>query len=1246
MGTRGTILVVDDMVSNRMFLRGILKDDYEVIEAANGDMALQQVRSHRHQLAAMLLDLVMPGKDGMETLQELRKMGCLDEFPVLVVTSDTNAENEACVLEMGATDMIHKPYDPMVIKRRIANFIELFTVRKKVENRANDLARAVNTSSIGIISMLATVIEFKSLESGRHTLRLKSFTRILLGMVAKLCPEYGINQRDMELMSNAAILHDVGKVMVPDNILHKPGRLTPAEFEVMKFHTTAGCEILKKMRGMLEERFVRYACNICRYHHERWDGRGYPDGLKGDNIPLCAQVVSICDVYDALTTPRVYKEAFSHQKAVRMILNGECGAFNPRLLRCFQHVFEEFEACAQEYADKETSPQVDEIHMPELVPSIADTPSERIAAAKCQAMFRLVGGLILEVDLNTSSYNLLYDMEGDFELFRSGWKLNDLFTELLNTVVHPDDRVLATRHLLSLQKDFFETGARRTVQRYRVRNPNRDEYFWVEDNHLRIYTGNPNDRRAFCVWRKIPDPKGQGGIEHGLNPNDIKKLRRMPWTALRCRQDRWMTVVDGREELAQLLGYRSEELEKRCKWRLMELIVPEDQEQTRAALNREWDDKNHGTLEYRLRHKDGSVVWVLDRNRVLMEADGQEYVYRILLDNTKLHQKLEQTQLKLERQQLMLNNASEIFFEWDINRNEIYITDNFQNVFGYSVGWGGFDRYQAEHPRTIHPDDLPVLEDMIEKIRDGLCIVEREMRIMKVDQSYLWCRIRLVAQQWENGRTVSILGTITDINADKLVMENLKDQSRRDALTGLTNRAAASGLIEHYIQIQPQNRESMGALLILDIDNFKKVNDTYGHTAGDSVLIACGEMIRKQFRKQDVVARLGGDEFLIFLRDIASSRVAQLRCQKLVECFGRKVAEVVPDCGISCSVGVAIYPQDGRQFLDLQQNADKALLYAKSHGKNRYAMFSDIEEEQVVYESNRTEIESNHCTVLAHQGLINYTMHHLYRSGDTEKTIQKILSMVGRELSVSRVYIFENSRDNRSCSNTFEWCNEGVPSVREQQQNLSYEEKAGSWRSRFQHSDLCYCRDTAELSKEERALSDQFGEKSFLHCAIRENGTLRGFVGFGDCGVRRLWTRDQIAVLESFAELLSLFLMKKRARDDVNQWTENMLRILDRSQDGIYLVETDSYRLNFINETLRQQLPELQPGQLCYEKLMGRRSPCVNCPIQKLREGSTEPVELVSEPLGKRLRIQGAPLCRNGRDVTLLTCMECQTAPD
>ena len=309
MPTRNILLLADDMGSNRAFLRRLFENDYELLEAEDGEQTLQAVAAHRDQIAAVLLDLIMPIKDGYQVLAEMKELGYLPEIPVIVVTSDSSLKSEARALELGALDLLTKPYDPYIIKRRVRNLVELNLHRQMLTQQVGEMAEVIQIADDSIVNTLATITEFRSLESGQHILRIRKFAEILLVEVARSFPEYELTPEKIDIISSAAVLHDIGKISIPDSVLNKPGRLTRDEFQLMKNHTLAGCEILKGMTQVVDREYMRYAYNICRYHHERWDGRGYPDGLRGENIPICAQVVSIADVYDALTTKRVYKDA-------------------------------------------------------------------------------------------------------------------------------------------------------------------------------------------------------------------------------------------------------------------------------------------------------------------------------------------------------------------------------------------------------------------------------------------------------------------------------------------------------------------------------------------------------------------------------------------------------------------------------------------------------------------------------------------------------------------------------------------------------------------------------------------------------------------------------------------------------------------------------------------------------------------------------------------------------------------------
>lgn len=354
---KDTILIVDDVELNREILRDILEEDYEIVMAENGGEAIDRLKAMHDDIAVVLLDLMMPGIDGFGVLEEMENQGWLERTPVLVITEEKATEVENKCFQHGVSDFIRKPFEPSPVRMRVKNVGDLFHYKNYLEEKVakqtetlrvqydllQEQAARLAENNIKIIEILGMVVEFRNLESGEHIQRVKGFTEILAKQFMKDYPEYGLDEHKIDMIVSSSSLHDLGKIAIPDNILLKPARLTDEEFEIMKTHTVKGCEILDNIDGVWEDEYHRYAYEICRHHHERFDGRGYPDHLVGDDIPISAQLVSIADVYDALVSIRCYKSAYSINEAEQMILEGQCGVFSPKLLECFKKVVGDFE---------------------------------------------------------------------------------------------------------------------------------------------------------------------------------------------------------------------------------------------------------------------------------------------------------------------------------------------------------------------------------------------------------------------------------------------------------------------------------------------------------------------------------------------------------------------------------------------------------------------------------------------------------------------------------------------------------------------------------------------------------------------------------------------------------------------------------------------------------------------------------------------------------------------------------------
>lgn len=357
------ILIADDVKMNREMLADLFKEDYEPEMAENGMQALRLLKEHRQEYAAVLLNLAMPELDGFAVLEVMRNQKWFDLLPVIVISGDESREQEKRSLLLGASDFISKPFEAEVLRQRVKKLSELYGYKRSMEKKVAEQTKTLRkqyrllqiqsekllASNEKVIDILGMVVEYRNLESSEHVHRVKSFTELLARECAKEYPEYGLTEEKIKEIASASVLHDLGMIAIPDEILLKPEKLTRDEFEYVKSHAARGGEILEQLKGIWEDEYRQICYEICRHHHERYDGKGYPDSLKGEEIPVSAQLVSIADVYDALVTENAYREAFSPDDAFHMIISGKCGVFSPKLLECFRNAHDSFRSVMQEH---------------------------------------------------------------------------------------------------------------------------------------------------------------------------------------------------------------------------------------------------------------------------------------------------------------------------------------------------------------------------------------------------------------------------------------------------------------------------------------------------------------------------------------------------------------------------------------------------------------------------------------------------------------------------------------------------------------------------------------------------------------------------------------------------------------------------------------------------------------------------------------------------------------------------------
>lgn len=329
---RQRILIVDDSEMNRALLIEMLNGDFEVLEAENGKIALDYLQQYGSGISLVLLDIMMPVMDGFEVLMQMNQRQWIEDIPVIMISSE---ESENCIrraFKFGVSDYISRPFDSKVVYQRVFNTIKLYAKQRRLMTLVSDQIHEKEKNNQMMIEVLSQIVEFRNGESGLHVLHINILTKLLLEKLVEKTDQYRLSPAECQMIATASAFHDIGKIGIDEKILNKPGKLTKEEFEIMKTHTLIGASMLEKMEQYKDEKLIKIAYQICRWHHERYDGRGYPDGLKGEEIPIAAQVVSLADVYDALVSKRAYKAAFSHEKAMEMILGGECGTFNPMLL--------------------------------------------------------------------------------------------------------------------------------------------------------------------------------------------------------------------------------------------------------------------------------------------------------------------------------------------------------------------------------------------------------------------------------------------------------------------------------------------------------------------------------------------------------------------------------------------------------------------------------------------------------------------------------------------------------------------------------------------------------------------------------------------------------------------------------------------------------------------------------------------------------------------------------------------------
>ena len=670
-------------------------------------------------------------------------------------------------------------------------------LQKRLKSTIRRQKKRLNESMEDMLQLLASAIEFRSSESGDHVKRISSVTREVIEALTRMYPDtYSFTQQQISQIATASVLHDVGKIAIPDYVLNKPGKLTPEEFKLMQQHPVKGCELLDRIPNLHNDPLYAYSYDICRWHHERWDGMGYPDGLKGNEIPIWAQAASIADVFDALISPRVYKEAYSIKDAIAMICNGQCGQFNPKVIEAFLSV-----------ADHYQVPEAEEPAPYKAAPASRDTTTLMLSAF--QYLISNSSDIVFLKDVD-----LVYRAASpSFAAFLDKRSVDEI-------ICHTDAQILPD-----------EQAARRY---------------------------EAEDRKMLASGQNLIDSLDMLPMQNGKQ---------------RYGSTSKYLLTDSQGRIMGILGI------------------------TRDVTSIYYANKHHR-----------STI------NTLFNLPGNAY-YSAYLDLTDWKIVEEKTQ-KLHGYEVQPHQSVS-----DISQEALlYIRDRRTPAYKF------FKEFTFE-----------ALNELYESGKHKI-ILEFLCRFLNNAERWLRCEIRFMVDPTNGHLCITML--LLDIHEQKEEEFKIIDRAEHDSLTGLLNRSSVSQLTDQTLA-DKQASSSMHALFIIDLDDFKHINDTWGHRAGDDCLKTFAQVLKSMFRSTDLVGRLGGDEFIIFMRFVATREVVEEKAAALLDAINRAKTDY-SGVTLNASIGISLYQADGINLDQLYERADKAMYHAKHLGKNKYFFAGDL----------------------------------------------------------------------------------------------------------------------------------------------------------------------------------------------------------------------------------------------------------------------------------------------------------------
>lgn len=1204
------ILLISSIPDTRSILSEVLENRYQVLHAGNIRQGLLLFEQHQDIIDACLLDTQDENTDWESFLEHSKNIQKSKKIPVIIITAFVSEREYCPFLSKGAADVIRLPAPKDCIWHSIHTILELSEFKNDYEAFKQQQGKILDRISQDAICSFAALAEYRSPESTDHVIRVQYLTQAILEEIAYIYPEFGLTDESIRLMSSAAALHDIGKAAIPDHILQKPGKLTSEERKIMQSHPQIGCDILSCLKTSINKNYLRYAKDICLYHHERYDGKGYPFGLSGDDIPIWAQAAGLSDVYDALTGSRAYKAPIAHKDAVNMILDGKCGAFSPVILECFRMVAETFREISQELKNSDRLSELSLIQSlsSSEAPRIQDFSETEDLRSKYLAVLKLFSATAVEMDLSDRSFRVVYNPDITFDFLEnekySSYNFDDIVKIIDEKLLVPNEKGMLIKIAGYELTKFMNDGFMEKSWKLHIINeayPNKScTYRLIFSRISHIIS---NDKKVLIFFKRL--------TEQDERFNEIEVLNLLSNMNELCvlEYDKYLTSRLPLVWMENALGYEPNEIKNKYHNRIIELVLPSDREELLSSLKSQLSAKTKAYTGFRMMHKNGSIVWIAAKIYLSDNLEKNISLICSFVDVSESKKKELEYLKMIEKYEIILSSIQNVVFEYDFKSNEISVSSRWADIFG-TRPLPHFDPHTSdifdslENDSHIHPDDISIVFGKLSSLMFfGSNHEECDIRISNSEGQYIWCQIRVMVQYDENGSRMKMVGILININKEKQTTLSLEKAAERDGLTELLNKTAAKRKIDEYLSSEKNPVEC--AFIFMDLDNFKYINDTYGHIFGDAILSQVALEMKKIFLTKDIISRIGGDEFVILLKDLSDRNVIEEKGSMLLKAISALSPKDMPaERKMSASVGISISPQHGKTYDELLKKADFAVYRSKSSGKNTVSIYEDSFE-NFIYSSDRKDmyittapIDSNSQYSLEGKNLIEYALEELYSASDVKSSIEKLIELVGRKLNVSRIYIFENSSDNSRCSNTFEWCNTGIKSVRDHLQNISYADELPNYSSHFDENNIFFCTNPGEITHKAKKLQKV---SSFLQCAIKEKGIFKGFMGFDMCDGAdiNLFSKEKIGILSTFAKILAVFLTQERFEKNMENNFSNLYSAISSQNSLIYVINKETFEIEFFNDNMKLGCPHIATGEKCYKLLAAASYPCPDCPLKK-----------------------------------------------